>query len=103
MRAFRLDENQLEKFPALLFDLSRLEELRLDANRLREIPAGVGRLAALKTLKHVHGLWNRPVHIETREGGKPRLLSFEGEEAVIKEISPSAEPAKTVGSSGAAD
>ena len=59
--------------------------------------------AALKTLKNVYKLWNRPVHIETREGGKPRLLSFEGEEPVIKEISASAEPPKVLGSKGAAD
>ena len=58
---------------------------------------------ALKTLKNLHELWNRPVHIETREGGKPRLLSFEGDEAVIKEISASAAPAQVVGSKGAAD
>ena len=58
---------------------------------------------ALKTLKNLYTLWNRPVHIETREGGKPRLLSFEGEEAVIKEISASAETAKVVGSKGGAN
>ena len=50
---------------------------------------------------NLHELWDRPVHIETREGGKPRLLSFEGDEAVIKEISGSAEPAEVVGTKGA--
>lgn len=45
--------------------------------------------AALRTLKSLHFMWKRPVHIETREGGKPRLLSFDGEEAVMKEVAPS--------------
>ncbi len=44
---------------------------------------------ALQTLRSLYVLWKRPVHIETREGGKPRLLSFDGTEPVIKEISES--------------
>ena len=34
-------------------------------------------------------MWKRPVHIETREEGKPRLLSYDGEEAQIVEITAS--------------
>ena len=53
--------------------------------------------AAQKTLRHVHSLWKRPVHLETREGGKGRLLSFDGEEGTIKEISPSKDALQVVG------
>jgi stage V sporulation protein R len=49
---------------------------------------------AIKTLQNLYRLWKRPVHIETREEGKGRLLSFDGEDAEIREIS---------GSKGAAD
>jgi stage V sporulation protein R len=45
--------------------------------------------AALRTLESVYKMWKRPVHIETTEGGKPRLLSFDGEEAIFKDISSS--------------
>ena len=55
--------------------------------------------AALRTLQSVYHMWKRPVHIETREDGKPRLLSFDGEEAVMKEISASsAQETEVVGS-----
>jgi stage V sporulation protein R len=33
---------------------------------------------AEKTLEHVHTLWGRPVHIETRTEGEETLLSFDG-------------------------
>jgi stage V sporulation protein R len=52
---------------------------------------------SLETLKRVYSLWRRPVHLETREGGKPRLMSFDGKEAVIKEIKGSGEPKDTIG------
>jgi stage V sporulation protein R len=52
---------------------------------------------ALKTLQNLHALWRRPVHIETREGGKGRLLTFDGQEATIKELAGSKEPAQVVG------
>ncbi len=45
--------------------------------------------AALRTLESLYHMWKRPVHIETRDEGKPRLLSFDGKEATMKEISPS--------------
>ena len=54
--------------------------------------------AALRTLQGVYHMWKRPVHIETREGGKPRLLSFDGEEAVMKEIAGKEETQEVVGS-----
>ena len=47
--------------------------------------------AALRTLKSLYFMWKRPVHIETREGGKPRLLSYDGQEAVMKDVVPSKE------------
>ena len=53
--------------------------------------------AAQKTLRNVHALWKRPVHVETREGGKGRLLSFDGTESTTKEITPSKEAPTVVG------
>ncbi len=35
---------------------------------------------AWETLKNIHRLWKRPVHIETILDGIPKLLSFDGEE-----------------------
>jgi len=35
---------------------------------------------ARDTVKNVHTIWNRPVHIETVVGGKGRLISFDGSE-----------------------
>jgi stage V sporulation protein R len=44
---------------------------------------------ALDTLKGIHRIWQRPVHLETKEEGRGRLLSFDGENTSIKEIAPS--------------
>ncbi len=52
---------------------------------------------ALKTLENVHAMWRRPVHIETREGGKPRLLSYDGKEPEVREISGSQDAREVVG------
>ncbi|MEM7205580.1 MAG: SpoVR family protein [Planctomycetota bacterium] len=52
---------------------------------------------ALQTLRNVHAMWRRPVHIESREEGKPRLLSFDGGEPQVREISGSQSPAEVVG------
>ena len=46
---------------------------------------------ALETLGSLHSLWKRPVHIETCDEGKGRLLSFDGEEATIVELAGSEE------------
>jgi stage V sporulation protein R len=54
--------------------------------------------AALLTLQSLYHMWQRPVHIETRESGKPRLLSFDGEDAVMKELPGKGETAEVVGS-----
>jgi stage V sporulation protein R len=35
---------------------------------------------AEQTLRHVHRLWGRAVHLETRRDGKPVVLSFDGSE-----------------------
>ncbi|HLQ37873.1 MAG TPA: SpoVR family protein, partial [Planctomycetota bacterium] len=43
---------------------------------------------AQMTLHNLHQLWKRPVHLETQESGKGRLLSFDGEQATSKEITP---------------
>jgi stage V sporulation protein R len=53
--------------------------------------------AALKTLQSVQKMWKRPVHLETREGGKGRLLSFDGQETSVKEITPSKDAVQVVG------
>ncbi|MBI5852102.1 MAG: SpoVR family protein [Planctomycetes bacterium] len=47
---------------------------------------------AQQTLRYLFDLWQRPVHIETREGGKARLLSFDGQEATNREITASRAP-----------
>jgi len=54
--------------------------------------------AALRTLQSLYHMWKRPVHIETREGGKARLLSFDGEDAVMKELPGKEDTAEVVGS-----
>jgi stage V sporulation protein R len=41
------------------------------------------------TLQNLQKLWGRPVHIETMEGGKGRLLSHDGQQSTVKEITPS--------------
>ncbi|MFQ5505790.1 MAG: hypothetical protein ACE5F1_13485, partial [Planctomycetota bacterium] len=46
---------------------------------------------ASETLKNLQKIWRRPVHIETREEGKGRLLSFDGEELKFEEMAPSKE------------
>ena len=53
--------------------------------------------AALRTLRSLFQMWKRPVHLETREGGKPRLLSFDGEEAVMKELPGGVDEQEVVG------
>jgi stage V sporulation protein R len=40
------------------------------------------------TLRGLQKLWGRPVHLETREESKGRLLSFDGKEGTSKEIAP---------------
>lgn len=44
---------------------------------------------AQETLRNLHKIWRRPVHLETKEEGKGRLLSFDGGEASMKEIASS--------------
>lgn len=44
---------------------------------------------AQMTLQGLFQLWQRPVHIETIEGGKGRLLSFDGKEASSSEVAAS--------------
>jgi stage V sporulation protein R len=76
----------------LLFSLTNLGQPIihvLDANygnrgelylkhRFEGIPLDVEK--AKDTLKNLHRLWRRPVHIETAEEGRGRLLSFDGSE-----------------------
>jgi stage V sporulation protein R len=54
------------------------------------------------TLRNLQKIWGRPVHIETMEGGKGRLLSFDGEQGTSKEITPSRGGALAVGKEPAA-
>jgi len=44
----------------------------------------------MDTLKNLAKIWRRPVHLETKEEGRGRLLSFDGESQSIKDITPSA-------------
>ena len=41
---------------------------------------------AQDTLKHLHRLWKRPVHIETMLDGRPTLLSFDGSEHSFRPV-----------------
>jgi stage V sporulation protein R len=41
------------------------------------------------TLQSLHKLWQRPVHLETFEGGKGRLLSYDGKESRSTEVTSS--------------
>ncbi len=41
------------------------------------------------TLQGLYRLWGRPVHIETIEGGKGRLLSYDGKESTSTEVTAS--------------
>ena len=38
------------------------------------------------------------MHLETREGGKPRLLSFDGEDAVMKDLPGKSDEPDVIGS-----
>ena len=44
---------------------------------------------AIDTLRNVHHIWRRPVHLETKEEGRGRLISFDGENHSIKDVTPS--------------
>jgi stage V sporulation protein R len=52
---------------------------------------------AMLTLQNVFQIWKRPVHLETLEGGKGRLLSVDGDQTSTKEITPSKPGALGVG------
>jgi len=41
---------------------------------------------AQDTLRHLHRLWTRPVHIETTVEGRPTLLSFDGSDHTIRPL-----------------
>lgn len=43
---------------------------------------------ALETLKNLHRIWKRPVHIETMVEEKGQLLSFDGEKVESRELTP---------------
>ena len=59
---------------------------------------------AMQTLRYLQEMWKRPVHLETREEGKARLLSFDGNEATMQELSGSKTPKDVVGTpSGSGD
>jgi stage V sporulation protein R len=49
------------------------------------------------TLHNLQRLWGRPVHIETKDGGKGRLLSHDGKEATATDITPSSLGALALG------
>ena len=50
-----------------------------------------------QTLRYLHEMWKRPVHIETAEEGKALLLSYDGEESSVKEVVPSQPQGVAVG------
>ena len=53
---------------------------------------------AQMTLQGLFRLWGRPVHIETIEGGKGRLLSYDGKESTSVEVTASHPAVGRVGS-----
>jgi stage V sporulation protein R len=48
-------------------------------HRFEGVPLDVEK--AKDTLKNLHALWRRPVHLETTDDDRPRLLSFDGQES----------------------
>src|SRR5207237_1508256 len=42
---------------------------------------------AWQTLRRIHLLWGRPVHIETIVEGKRKLLTFDGKDETSKDLS----------------
>jgi len=52
---------------------------------------------ASETLKNVYNIWRRPVHLETREEGKPRLMTYDGKEYTFREIGPTKEASEVIG------
>jgi stage V sporulation protein R len=41
---------------------------------------------AQDTLRHLHRLWTRPVHLETSVEGRPTLLTFDGTDHSIRPL-----------------
>jgi stage V sporulation protein R len=56
---------------------------------------------AQMTLQGLYRMWQRPVHLETNEGGKGRLLSFDGKNATSTEITATHPAVGRVGSAKA--
>jgi stage V sporulation protein R len=44
---------------------------------------------AQETLRNLHRLWGRPVHLETRLDGSGKLLTYDGERSGIEDLTPS--------------
>ncbi len=55
---------------------------------------------AQQTLRNLHSLWQRPVHIETYESGRGVLLSFDGEQSTSREVAASHPAVGRVGAAG---
>ena len=58
---------------------------------------------SMMTLRYLNELWGRPVHLETRDEGKPQLLSFDGKEATQRELAASKPDVEVVGTAAADD
>jgi len=43
---------------------------------------------AMETLRNLHALWSRPVHVETKEDERGKLFSFDGENTQVEDILP---------------
>jgi len=46
---------------------------------------------AQETLRNLHRIWGRPVHIETKVEGKGKLISFDGEKLSAEDMTPTEE------------
>ncbi|MCA8969911.1 MAG: SpoVR family protein, partial [Planctomycetes bacterium] len=49
------------------------------------------------TMRSLFELWSRPVHVETREEGEGRLMSYDGTDFEVQEMTNSADAAPVVG------
>jgi len=43
---------------------------------------------AVENLRNLHALWTRPVHLETKEEGRGKLFSFDGEQTEVEDVLP---------------
>ena len=64
-----------------------LSELKaLHVSQLIEMALALDIENAKDTLKNLHRVWRRPVHLETVDEGRDRLLSYDGSEHKVTRL-----------------